>query len=71
MQIIIFGYHLESREKQITPILVATRLKDTLETFKDSSIKVCSPNCLNGVIDSLNAKELSYNCNYDPEPWIE
>lgn len=65
----LLGYHVESRGKQITPILVGTRLKATLKTLKDSSVKVCSPNCLNKVIDSLNAKEISYD--YDPESWIK
>lgn len=63
----IFRYHVESREKRITPILVGTRLEDILEKTKDSRITICSPDRLNGIIDSLHGQEI----NYDPTSWIE
>ncbi|HHT7200688.1 DUF2075 domain-containing protein [Bacillus paranthracis] len=60
----ISGYHIGSRGKRITPVLVETRKSAYLE---DSKIKICSPDSLSRIINRLNGEEISY----DPALWIE
>ena len=60
----ISGYHMYSRDKRITPILVETRKNAYLE---NCDIKVCSPDYLNNIIDSIEGEDIAYN----PELWIE
>lgn len=69
----IYGYHIESRENHITPVLVETRKTSYLEELQttsyleDSKIIVCSPDRLNTIMDGLNGEEIGY----DPATWIE